>query len=37
LLCIFVPPPTVSLIGVARGAKGAMAPQRFRKYNHFVL
>jgi len=24
-------------IGVARGAKGAMAPQIFRKYSDFVL
>ena len=24
-------------IGVVRGAKGAMPPQIFRKYSHFVL
>jgi len=27
----------VWIMGVARGAKGAMAPQMFRTYRHFVL
>jgi len=31
------PPHKRNVIGVARGGKGAMPPQIFRKYSHFVL